>query len=128
MTRLAYWTGMRRWPSWTKTIAAITASARNGIITLKTWSGFVHHAWMPCGRFEAMEAKIISEIPLPMPRWVMSSPIHMSSTQPAVRQTTIRKTFGKLKFGISSAPAWLEKRLEQEHVADGLRAGEPTVR
>ena len=61
-------------------------------MTLKTWSGFVHQAWMPCGSRETIEAKIISEMPLPMPRWVISSPIHISSTQPAVRQMTIRST------------------------------------
>ena len=54
----------------------------NGIITLKTWSGFVHQAWTPCGRRETIEAKIISEMPLPMPRWVISSPIHISSMVP----------------------------------------------
>ena len=43
-TRFAYWTGIRRWPSWTKTIPTITASAMNGIITTKTWSGLVHQA------------------------------------------------------------------------------------
>ena len=54
----------------------------NGIITLKTWSGFVHQA---CDAAAAgattIEAKIISEMPLPMPRWVISSPIHISSTR-----------------------------------------------
>ena len=88
ITRLAYWTGMRRWPSWMNTIAAITPSARNGMITTKTLSEFVHQAWMPLGRPDAIDAKIISEMPLPMPRWVISSPIHISSTQPAVRQMT----------------------------------------
>ena len=39
----------------------------NGIITLKIASGFVHHAWMPCGSRAVIEAKIISEMPLPMP-------------------------------------------------------------
>ena len=36
ITRLAYCTGMRRWPSCTNTIPATTASTRNGNITLKT--------------------------------------------------------------------------------------------
>src|ERR1044072_1676645 len=49
MTRLAYWTGMRRWPSWMKTTAAMTASARNGIPTLNTWAGVVPHARPPRG-------------------------------------------------------------------------------
>ena len=31
-----------------------------------------------------------------MPRWVMSSPSHISSVQPAVRQITISITFGKV--------------------------------
>jgi hypothetical protein len=106
ITRLAYWIGIRRWPSCTNTIAAITPSATNGIITLKTGSGFVHQAWMPAGRPDTIEAKIISEMPLPMPRWVMSSPIHISSTQPAVRQMTIRITPPGLKLSITGTPAF----------------------
>ena len=77
------------------------------MITLKTWSGFVHHACTPLGRPETIEAKIISEMPLPMPRWVISSPIHISSTQPAVRQTTIRITPPAVKLSITGAPARL---------------------
>src|SRR3954447_9055133 len=48
-TRLAYCTGIRRWPSWMKTIARITASAMKGIITTKTWSGLFHQAEIPAG-------------------------------------------------------------------------------
>jgi hypothetical protein len=36
------------------------------MITLKTWSGFVHHACTPLRQAETIEAKIISEMPLPM--------------------------------------------------------------
>ena len=68
ITRLAYWIGIRRCPSWTNTIAATTPSTMNGMITLNTWSGFVHHEWTPFGIRATMLAKIISEIPLPMPR------------------------------------------------------------
>ncbi len=32
-------------------------------------------------------------MPLPTPRWVISSPIHMSSVAPAVSVITIRMTF-----------------------------------
>ena len=97
-TRFAYCTGMRRWPSWMNTIAPITASARNGIITLKIASGFVHHAWMPCGSRAVIDAKIISEIPLPRPRWVISSPSHITKTVPVVKASTITKTPPKVKF------------------------------
>ena len=96
-TRLAYCTGIRRWPSWTKTIPTITASATNGIITMKTWSGLDHHLVMPGPILEAIEAKIIRLIPLPTPRWVISSPSHISSTVPAVSEITIRKTFAKVR-------------------------------
>ena len=48
-----------------------------------------------------------------MPRWVISSPIHISSTQPAVRQTTIRMIPPGVKLSITGAPArlpWERKR------------------
>src|SRR3954451_3825698 len=44
MTRFEDWIRVRRWPSWMNTTAAITASATKGIMTLKTWSEFVHQA------------------------------------------------------------------------------------
>ena len=52
-----------------------------------------------------IEAKIISEMPLPMPRWVISSPSHMTSTQPAVRHMTMRKTLAAPKSSNSGSPA-----------------------
>ena len=70
----------------------------NGIITLKAWSGLFHHDCIPLGMRETIEAKIISEMPLPIPRWVISSPIHISSTVPAVSVIAIRKTLPRLKF------------------------------
>ena len=45
---------------------------------------------MPCGMDVRIEAKISSEMPLPMPRFVISSPNHIRSTVPAVSVTTIR--------------------------------------
>ena len=74
-------------------------------MTLKTWSGLVHQAWTPLGRPATIEAKIISEMPLPMPRWVISSPSHMTTTQPAVSVRTIRKTVPTLKLSITGWPA-----------------------
>ena len=59
---------------------------------------------MPLGSPATMLAKIISEMPLPMPRWVISSPSHMSSTQPAVSVVTITKTRPKVKLSTTSAP------------------------
>ena len=36
-----------------------------------------------------MLAKISSDMPLPMPRWVMSSPIHMMNAVPAISVMTM---------------------------------------
>ena len=47
------------------------------------------------------EAKMSSDIPLPMPRWVMSSPIHINSAVPVTRVSTINRTRGAVKSGIS---------------------------
>ena len=43
---------------------------------------------MDCGRPAMMFAKMMSDMPLPMPRCVMSSPIHMMSIEPAVSVPT----------------------------------------
>ena len=45
---------------------------------------------MPIGAPTRMDAKMRIEMPLPTPRFVISSPIHMRSVVPAVRVTTIR--------------------------------------
>ena len=42
------------------------------------------------GSVDRIDAKISSEMPLPMPRFVISSPIHISSVVPAVSVSTIR--------------------------------------
>ena len=55
-----------------------------------------------------------------MPRWVMSSPIHMTSTQPAVSEMTMRKTRGALKFSMTGSPALRLEGAEEEDVADRL--------
>ncbi len=85
-------------------MATITARAIKGIITTKTWSGLFHHLESPGMIDEAIEAKIINEMPLPIPRWVISSPSHISKVQPAVRQITIRKSFGAVSSPTTLAP------------------------
>ncbi len=94
-----------------KTIEAMTARAMNGIITLKTWSEFVAQASTPWGRPETIEAKIISEMPLPMPRWVISSPIHIRRIVPAVSDVTMMNTCARSKSGmIGEPPDWLPRK------------------
>ena len=55
-----------------------------------------------------MLAKIISEMPLPMPRWVISSPIHITTTVPAVSEITIRKMCWRSKTGMIEPFPWVE--------------------
>jgi len=76
----------------------------NGSITTKTWSGLFHQVWMPGSTPETIEAKISSEMPLPIPRWVISSPIHISRVEPAVRQITISSTLPKFMFETTLVP------------------------
>jgi len=49
----------------------------------------LYQAAIPVGAEERIEPKISSEMPLPTPRFVISSPIHISSVVPAVSVTTI---------------------------------------
>jgi hypothetical protein len=44
-------------------------------------------------------------MPLPTPRWVMSSPSHIKSTQPAVSEITITKTFEKVSVPTTLVPS-----------------------
>ncbi len=85
---------MRRWDCSTKTTPIMTTSAT------RTISEKVIHpcSWKICpsalGNEAAIEVKISRDMPLPMPRSVMTSPIHMMSTQPTVMVTTMRSRAG----------------------------------
>jgi len=55
-----------------------------------------------------IEAKIISEMPLPIPRCVISSPSHITITQPAVSASTITNTLLNVRPPLTtSLPALL---------------------
>jgi hypothetical protein len=43
-------------------------------------------------------------MPLPIPRWVINSPSHITMMQPAVSVITITKTRPKVKPSTTSAP------------------------
>ena len=44
------------------------------------------------GNWLRIEAKMMSDIPLPIPRWVINSPSHITKAVPAVIVRTIRAT------------------------------------
>src|SRR3954453_16623715 len=87
--RFAYWIGMRRWPSWMYTTAATMPIAMSGEDRHSIVPP-LYQAAIPVGAEERIDAKITSEMPLPTPRFVIISPIHISSVQPAVSVTTIK--------------------------------------
>ena len=103
--RFAYWIGIRRCPSCTKTTATITPIAISGNMIFSTGPPF-HQAWIPVGSAVRIEAKISSEMPLPMPRFVICSPNHIRSVAPAVSVSTIRITRA---VDASSAPCRLNR-------------------
>ena len=54
------------------------------------------------GRRDTTDAKIRIDMPLPMPRWVMSSPSHITSAVPAVHVRTISAAWPAVKSGMRS--------------------------
>ncbi len=98
-TRLAYWTGIRRWPSLMKTTPAMTMipMMMNGTIRSRPSGPLTTPpAW--CGMRPTMPAKMMKLMPLPRPRSLMSSPSHMSRMVPAV-QLSSSDSVSKLKNG-----------------------------
>ena len=76
-----------------------------------------HQALIPPGSWARIEAKIRSEMPFPMPRFVISSPIHMSRVVAAVRETTI-STIRPAREREGVLP------VEEVRVAEGLQRGQ----
>ena len=72
---------------------------------------------MPAGAEVRIEAKISSEIPLPIPRLVICSPIHISSVVPAVSVMMISTS--RPVSSCSAAGA-----MEEVRVPGRLRGGE----
>ncbi len=62
--------------------------------TATNWAGI----WL------TIDTKMISDMPLPTPRWVISSPSHMMKAVPAVRVRTISSTRPGLYSGMRSMP------------------------
>ena len=86
--RFAYCTGMRRWPCSMNTIAVMIIRPRM-ITRTNVVAPLVCRICEPwLGNREAIEVKISSDMPLPLPRSVMSSPSHMITAVPAVMTMT----------------------------------------
>jgi hypothetical protein len=66
------------------------------------------HAVMPAGADERIDAKISSEMPLPTPRFVISSPSHISIVVPAVSVSTMITS--RPAFTFTSAPSRLNRK------------------
>ena len=93
-SRFAYCTVTRRWPRSMKMIAPTTttiitsSSSRrmSPICPVRSWSNVVITAR---GRPLTIPAKMMSDIPLPMPRSVICSPSHMMNAVPVVSVSTV---------------------------------------
>ena len=81
----------------------IAMIGKNSRSSVPPWS----HALIPAGAYARIDAKISSEMPLPMPRFVIISPIHISSTQPPVSVRTMITILPAFTFG--SAPCRLNR-------------------
>ena len=97
-TRLAYCTGTRRSPVVMKITPTTTASAMIVMATIET--GLMELSFTrPEGRRETMLMKIRIDMPLPMPRAVISSPSHITAVAPAVSATTMSAACTTSRFG-----------------------------
>ena len=65
-------------------IVATAATATTPKATKRAMFGAARKAPIALGAWLTMPAKMMKLMPLPMPRSVMSSPIHISVTEPAV--------------------------------------------
>ena len=112
-TRLAYWTGIRRWPSLMKTTPAITTIAirMNGMMRSSP-SGPVTIGAARCGRRPTMPAKMMKLMPLPRPRSLISSPSHISRIVPAVNESRSDRV-SKLKSGFGGMTPFAESSTEK---------------
>ncbi len=93
---------MRLCPDSTNTMPTIMATPMRMMV--KNWNLL---PWLqiaePCaGRRDTTDAKIRIDMPLPMPRWVMSSASHMTIAVPAVHVSTMSAARPALKFGMRS--------------------------
>ena len=69
------------------------------------------------GKELTTEAKISNDMPLPMPRWLMSSPIHISRAVPAVSVSTTMITRNGETSGSTSRPVELPRAAEEAAAA-----------
>ena len=92
--RLAYWIGMRRCP-WSMNTTATMMPSPISMITENLNAPPCRRIALPSPGNDAMTlVKIRIDMPLPTPRWVMSSPSHMIMAVPAVSVSTISAMFG----------------------------------
>ncbi len=109
--RLAYCTGMRRCPPCSTKTTPMTMISAAMQTNVKTMPPRLSRMFLPSpgGMAEAMLAKINSDMPLPTPRSVASSPIHITSAAPAVITMTI--TANVVMFRPSPWP-WMMSRVQ----------------
>jgi len=94
-TRFAYDTGMRRCARSMNTMAGMQATTMTRMSTVmampRPLSAVEVSDWkIADGTRATMDVKMMSDMPLPMPRCVMSSPIHMMQAVPATSVKTTR--------------------------------------
>ena len=74
----------------------------------------------PLGKLTTMPAKMMSEMPLPMPRSEICSPSHMTKTVPVVRVSTVSSLKPQPGLSTIGAPAGRPDGLEEDGDAEGL--------
>ena len=92
--RLGYWTMMRRWARSMNTMKPITPATTTirARITHSSRAPVRPSSRVPTsaeGSRATMPLKMINEVPLPTPRWVICSPSHIRKIVPQVSEITV---------------------------------------
>ena len=80
------------------------------------------------GRADTTLVKMSSDMPLPMPRWVINSPIHINRAVPVVRVRTTTNTDHTVKLGSRSIPPTRAPLWNRNAKLVDWRRAMPTVR
>src|ERR687892_507235 len=128
--RLAYWTGIRRWDCSTNTTSATTTRPTRETIVKVAQPRVCWMAHSALGNVAMIWVKISSDMPLPMPRSVMSSPSHMITAVPAVMVMTMTAMTPADSSGmISSGQFWNSPPLRaSETIVVACSTASPMVR
>jgi len=129
--RFAYWTGIRRWDCSTNTTARVMSRMTSSMmVRLAKPLAPPASEIIWAGKDATIDVKMSSDIPLPTPRSVISSPSHMIRPVPAVMASTTRNRFhgDSSGIGLTGQPGYSRSEMARVTTVTDCRRPSPSVR